>query len=122
MRLIFTKFRKLGIKDSAKIAVLDTGFERDHPGFIGSLHRIISCNFFDDDGTREECPDNDGHGTFITGLLVQLTGGKFGNTKLYVGKVFDAFTSLISERSVNALLKVLLPCHRLICRCFACLT
>ncbi|KAI3336955.1 hypothetical protein HD806DRAFT_475279 [Xylariaceae sp. AK1471] len=105
MRSIFAKFDSRGIKTFAKIAVLDTGFDRNHPDFADSLHRISSRNFFDNNGEEEYCPDYDGHGTFITGLLVQLTGGKAGNTKLYIGKVFDAFTSLIHERSINALLK-----------------
>jgi hypothetical protein len=120
MDRIYRYFDSLGITSAAKIAALDTGFDHEHRMIRGSRGRIYSSNFFDPksddpilDSSRPDelriCPDRNGHGTFIAGLLVEMTGGRKGRTKLYLGKVTDGFTSLSHLRNIEAIAAVSTP-------------
>lgn len=73
-----------------KVAVLDTGFDLDHPDFIG--RNIISQSFIE----GEEVQDRNGHGTHCTGTAcgtgqpVQLPRyGVAYNSEIYIGKVLS---------------------------------
>lgn len=73
-----------------KVAVLDTGFDFDHPDFMG--RNVISQSFIE----GEEVQDRNGHGTHCIGTAcgtrqpVQLPRyGAAYNSEIYVGKVLS---------------------------------
>ena len=73
-----------------KVAVLDTGFDFDHPDFMG--RNVISQSFIE----GEEVQDRNGHGTHCTGTACgtrqptqQPRYGVAYNSEIYVGKVLS---------------------------------
>ena len=73
-----------------KVAVLDTGFDLNHPDFIG--RNVISQSFIE----GEEVQDNNGHGTHCTGTAcgpqqpTQLPRYGVGyNSEIYIAKVLS---------------------------------
>jgi subtilisin family serine protease len=89
--------------DSVKIAILDTGIDRNHPDFQHprskpkkggtispvkgeeeQIKRINACrNFCDDRKDVEDVTDVDGHGTHVAGIILQLAP----RAELYIARV-----------------------------------
>ncbi|KAI0528223.1 hypothetical protein F5B22DRAFT_27170 [Xylaria bambusicola] len=84
-------FSALGDRQKVKIAILDTGLDPLHGQFAPKLAEIGFKNFEDnccnDDSTNcidhRHCKDEDGHGTFIAGIIDRV----WDISELYVGKV-----------------------------------
>lgn len=71
------------IKQPVRIAVLDTGLDVDHESI--PAERIIQKRNWVDPN-QQDTPDHDGHGTFVTGLLLKYAP----HAELVVGKVCRA--------------------------------
>ncbi|PTB38351.1 hypothetical protein M441DRAFT_146368 [Trichoderma asperellum CBS 433.97] len=89
--------------ERVKVAILDTGIDRNHPdfrhprlkhkngqGFIwakeeeAQIDRIKSCqNFCDDRPNNEDVTDIDGHGTHVAGIILQLAP----TAELYIARI-----------------------------------
>ena len=73
-----------------KVAVLDTGFDFEHPDFIG--RNVVSQSFIE----GEEVQDGNGHGTHCTGTACgthqPVQSPRYGvayNSEIYIGKVLS---------------------------------
>lgn len=88
-----------------KIAVLDTGIDEEHPYIFARDERVVErYNWLAETRRRNvtdvtDVRDNNGHGTFVTGLLLDHAPG----ADLYVAKISENGTPapprLISEAS-----------------------
>ncbi|KAK7932570.1 hypothetical protein PG985_003282 [Apiospora marii] len=70
---------------SVKIAILDTGVDLNHPDMQACGERIKAKLSWRRDGVRTTVHDLDGHGTFITSLLLDYAP----DADIYVAKIFD---------------------------------
>ncbi|ESZ10166.1 S8 family serine peptidase [Mesorhizobium sp. L48C026A00] len=79
-----------------KVAVLDTGINKDHPAFAGIAFNAGNCrNFLDSANPTTDVTDNNGHGTHCAGTIFgrdvdgTRVGVARGVTDVLIGKVLD---------------------------------
>ena len=59
--------------DAVYVAILDSGIQPDHPDLTANLDRVYSKSFYNTDaGGDERYYDEDGHGTYIAGVIGAL--------------------------------------------------
>ncbi len=68
-----------------KIAVLDTGIDMTHPDIVAREEQIKSKYNWTDGKRKHAVQDNNGHGTFVTGLLLDYAP----DAELYVAKIAE---------------------------------
>lgn len=69
---------------SVKIAILDTGIDRDHYAFEAREESIKGRrNFYNE--SQKNVPDNNGHGTFTASLILDYAP----DAALYIAKIAD---------------------------------
>ncbi|KAL7917439.1 hypothetical protein ACQKWADRAFT_306812 [Trichoderma austrokoningii] len=70
-----------------KIAVLDTGIDKDHPDYEAQQERIKATKLFSSDGQQsyEDVSDRCGHGTHVAGILLDFAP----DAELYIAKISD---------------------------------
>lgn len=70
-----------------KIAVLDTGIDKDHPDYEAQQERIKVIKLFSSDCQQsyEDVSDRCGHGTHIAGILLDFAP----DAELYIAKISD---------------------------------
>lgn len=79
---------------TAKIAILDTGFDSQHPKLEGNAQIADHKSFLA--GFPKADEDVCGHGTHATALLMKVAP----NAKLYVARVAENYDSGIAVESV----------------------
>ena len=91
--------------DTAKIAVIDTGYDKNHQDLMGKV--AYSESVINGVRTVNSAQDTDGHGTNVSGIAAATTNNGFGfagvgwNTQLYEFKIFSDATSANSNISAN---------------------
>ncbi|KAK8131669.1 hypothetical protein PG984_008107 [Apiospora sp. TS-2023a] len=68
-----------------KIAVLDTGVDLNHPDILACAEKIKAKRNWLRDGANTTVPDLDGHGTFVTSLLLDFAP----DADIYIAKIAD---------------------------------
>ena len=82
---VYGKFIDKGrVPDPVKIAILDTGINREHPELEAHGSRITATRNFHDP-TKKGVFDGNGHGTFTAGLIFDYAP----DLELYVAKIVD---------------------------------
>ena len=82
--------------DAVYVAILDTGIQLDHPDLAGNIDTVYSKSFYDTDaGGDERYYDENGHGTYIAGII-----GAAGNNGRGVAGV-NWSVKLISIRTTD---------------------
>lgn len=100
-----SRFQHTSSDEPVKVAILDTGIDRNHPDFQhprskpkkGGIIRPVrgeeeqikrikaSQNFCDDREDVEDVTDIDGHGTHVAGIILQLAPA----AELYIARVCE---------------------------------
>ncbi|KAG5301990.1 hypothetical protein I7I48_02182 [Histoplasma ohiense] len=86
-----------------RIAIIDTGVDINHPyishGYAPERNEPANVEFRDYSGAASPVPiDEDGHGTFIAGILLQLAP----NAELFVARIGHTKDSIATDPSVDA--------------------
>ncbi|QSS56158.1 hypothetical protein I7I53_04302 [Histoplasma capsulatum var. duboisii H88] len=86
-----------------RIAIIDTGVDTNHPyishGYAPERNEPANVEFRDYSGAASPVPiDEDGHGTFIAGILLQLAP----NSELFVARIGHTKDSIATDPSVDA--------------------
>jgi thermitase len=95
--------KRAGVK-TAKIAILDSGIDQDHPDLLGKV--ADQYDFVDDDAVAN---DPNGHGTHVTGIAAAITNNGRGvaggcpRCKLLVARVADANGLITAERVISGI-------------------
>ncbi|EEH03401.1 conserved hypothetical protein [Histoplasma capsulatum G186AR] len=89
-----------------RIAIIDTGVDINHPyishGYAPERNEPANVEFRDYSGAASPVPiDEDGHGTFIAGILLQLAP----NAELFVARIGHTKDSIATDPSVDAKLE-----------------
>ncbi|OTA01477.1 hypothetical protein A9Z42_0018300 [Trichoderma parareesei] len=83
-KFIFTYLQDSPPSNPVKIAILDTGIDRDHPDFDSREDRIKARrNCYNE--SQKNTPDLNGHGTFTASLILDYAR----DADLYVAKIAD---------------------------------
>lgn len=93
---MFAEDGRLFMDKKVDIVVIDTGFEKEHPVFSDLKIDGISIT---DDGEKNICNDEVGHGTAICGIISQNTD----NAEIFVIKIFDSDYITTEEKFLHAL-------------------
>jgi len=97
--------------NGVKVAVIDTGIDRDHPDLKNNLvgcERFIACSNWDWWYGRCNCEDDNGHGTHVAGIIA-AENNSFGvvgvapQAKIYALKVLDSSGSGYLSDIIEAL-------------------
>lgn len=95
--------KRAGVK-TAKIAILDTGIDQDHPDLLGKV--ADQYDFVDGDAVAN---DPNGHGTHVAGIAAAITNNGRGiagacpRCKLLVARVGDANGGVTVSRVIDGI-------------------
>ena len=64
-----------GRGDGARVAVIDTGFDTDHPDLIPNVNFALSTNFVPGESLTYALPDSFSHGTHTAGTVAAADNG-----------------------------------------------
>jgi subtilisin family serine protease len=83
-----------------RIAILDSGYDPDHPLLLSELPRIKDKQSFVHQTQSDECRDEIGHGTHALGLLLKVAP----YAEIYIAKI--AHRETLDRNAYNDIIKV----------------